>query len=46
MESTLMVTVMVYSALFTVALLAVICLRLVAVVVIRSGGSAVHRHDQ
>ena len=45
MESTLMVTVMVYSALFTVALLAVICLPLVTVVVIRSGGSTDHRYD-
>jgi uncharacterized membrane protein YozB (DUF420 family) len=45
MESTLMVSVMVYSALFIVALLAVICLPLVTVVVMRSGGSTDHKHD-
>jgi uncharacterized membrane protein YozB (DUF420 family) len=45
MESTPMVTVMAYSALFIVALLAVICLPLVTVVVLRSGGSTDQKHD-
>jgi uncharacterized membrane protein YozB (DUF420 family) len=38
-------TIMVYSALFIVALLAVICLPLVTVVVVRSGDSTDHKHD-
>jgi uncharacterized membrane protein YozB (DUF420 family) len=36
---------MVYSALFIVALLAVICLPLVTLVVVRSSGGTDHKHD-
>lgn len=37
---------MVYSAFFYVALMAVICLPMVALVVIRNGDSTDHKHDR